>query len=151
DAGGDHLDVALKQLRLAVDVHEVAVVEASIVVLAGVPHAGVDRARAVAQLDLQVEVAVAVRAQLLFGGEEDLLHLLVVGELADETARVGGHGRRLLALVCRLKVGTRRALCGQESEASRVVSTPAAAADKAFYQLLALNLYWANRSQECLR
>ena len=69
---GDQLHVALEELRGAVDLHEVAILERAVVVLAGVPHPGVDRPAAVGQIDLQVEVAVAIRPQLLLGGEKDL-------------------------------------------------------------------------------
>ena len=71
----------------------VAVFERAVVVFAGVPQPGGDRAAAVGELELQVEVAVAVRAQLLVGGQEDLADLFVVAELAHVTAvGRGGHG-----------------------------------------------------------
>ena len=82
----------------AVDQHEVAVLERPVVVLAGVPQPGVDRAAAVRQLDLQIEVAVAVRPQLLLGGQKHLLHVLVVGKLADKATVVSwtwGRGREV--------------------------------------------------------
>ena len=69
-----------KSCVVAVDLHVVAVFERAVVVLAGVPQPGGDRAAAVGELQLQVQVAVAVRPQLLIGGQEHLAHLLVVGQ-----------------------------------------------------------------------
>ncbi len=87
DAGGDQLDRALKELRRAFDADVVAVLEAAIILLAGVPHAGADRAAAVGQFDLQIEIAVAVGAQLLFGRQEDLIDGFLVSQLADVATR----------------------------------------------------------------
>ena len=93
DRVGDHLHVALEELRLAVDEHVVAVLEPAVVVLAGVPEPRGDRAAAVGELQLQVEVAVAVGAELLIGGQEHLAHMFVVGQLADKTSfGNSGHG-----------------------------------------------------------
>ena len=86
DRVGDHLHVALEELRLAVDQHVVAVLERAVVVLAGVPEPRGDRAAAVGELELQVEVAVAIRAELLIGSQEHLAHMFVVGQLADKTS-----------------------------------------------------------------
>ena len=60
--------------------HVVAVLERAVVVLAGVPQPRGDRAAAVGELQLQVQIAVAVRAELLIGGQEHLAHLLVVSQ-----------------------------------------------------------------------
>ena len=76
NAGGDQLDRALEELRRAFDAHVVAVLEVAIVLLAGVPHPGADRAAAVGQFDLQIQVAVAIGPQLLVGGQEDLVDRL---------------------------------------------------------------------------
>ena len=93
DRVGDELHVALEELRVAVDLHVVAVLERAVVVLAGVPQPGGDRAAAVGKLQLQIEVAVAVGAQLLIGGQKHLAHLFVVAKLADESSiGRGGHG-----------------------------------------------------------
>ena len=84
DAGGDQLDRALEQLRGAFDADVVAVLEAAKVVLAGVPHPGADRAAAIRQVDLQVEVAVAIGPQLFFGGQKDLIDRLLMSQLTDK-------------------------------------------------------------------
>ena len=94
DRAGDELHVALEELRVAVDLHVVAVFERAVVVLAGVPQPGGDRAAAVGELQLQIQVAVAVGAQLLFGGQEHLADLFVVAKLAHVTSfGRGGHER----------------------------------------------------------
>ena len=83
-----------KSCVVAVDQHVVAVLEPAVVVLAGVPEPGGDRAAAVGELELQIEIAVAVRAQLLIGGQEHLAHMFVVGQLADKTSfGNSGHGK----------------------------------------------------------
>ena len=84
---GDQLHGPLEQLRGPFDADVVAVLEGLVDRLRGVPHPGADRAGAVGQIDLQVEVAVAIRAQLLIGGEEDLVDRLLMAELVDITAR----------------------------------------------------------------
>ena len=94
DRRGDQLHVALEQLRRAVDHHVVAVFEAAVVLLAGVPQPRGDRPAAVRELDLQVEVAVAIGAQLFIGGEKDLVDLLVVAKLADKASFGGGGHER---------------------------------------------------------
>ena len=86
DRVGDQLHVALEELRVAVDLHVVAVLERAVVVLAGVPEPGGDRAAAVGKLQLQIEIAVAIRAELLIGGQKHLAHLFVVAKLADITS-----------------------------------------------------------------
>lgn len=60
DAGGDELDRALEKLRAAFDADVVAVIETAVILLAGVPHAGSDRPAAVREVELQVEVSVAI-------------------------------------------------------------------------------------------
>ena len=84
DAGGDQLHRALEELRRAFDAHVIAVVEAAIVGSAGVPHPRADRAAAVGQLDLQVEIAVAVRPQLLLRGQKHLVDRLLMTQLIDK-------------------------------------------------------------------
>ena len=73
NAGGDQLQRALIDLRGPFDADEIAVVEAAMVGLARVPHPRGKRAAAIGQLDLQIEIAVAVRPQLLLRGEENLI------------------------------------------------------------------------------
>ncbi len=82
DRARDELHVALEELRVALDVHVVAVFERAVVVLAGIPQPGCDRPAAVGKLQLQVEVAVAVWPQLLIGSQEHLADLFVVAELS---------------------------------------------------------------------
>ena len=64
---------ALEELHLALDEQEVAGVERAEERLAGVPQAGADAAGAVAQFELEVQVAVAVGPQLLVRDQVDLL------------------------------------------------------------------------------
>jgi hypothetical protein len=81
----DHLQRALEELHLALDQQEVADLEGAEQVLAGVPQPGVHRAGAVAHVHLQVQVAVAVGAQLLVDDEVHLLDRLAVGQLLHVT------------------------------------------------------------------
>jgi len=64
----------------------VADVEAAGLGLADVPQPGADRAGAVAQFDLQVGVAVAVRPELLVRDQVHFLDRLAVGQLLNETS-----------------------------------------------------------------
>jgi hypothetical protein len=79
-----NLHGALEELRLAPGLHEVAHVERLEDRLAGVPLAGVDGAGAVGEVELEVEVAVAVGPQLLVAHQEDLIDRLAVGQLLDK-------------------------------------------------------------------
>jgi hypothetical protein len=92
--GQDHLQGALEELHLALDEQEVADVERAEQVLAGVPQPGVHGPAAVADVELQVEVAVAVGPQLLVGHQEDFLDRLAVGQLLHETPCHQGLGIR---------------------------------------------------------
>jgi len=95
---------ALEELHLALDEDEVARLEGAEQLLAGVPQASADAACAVAQLELEEQVAVAVGPELLVGGEVDLLDIVAVGELLHETSRGGdgwgSHERRHLESGC---------------------------------------------------
>ena len=92
DRVGDHLHVALEELGRAVDENVVAVFEGAVILLAGIPETGGDGAAAIGELELKIEVAVAVGAELLIGGQEDLVHVFVVAELADVASEgSGGH------------------------------------------------------------
>ena len=84
--GENDLERALEELNLAGGVEEVAGVEAARDVVAGVPEPGRDAAGAVAQLQMQVRRAVAVRAQLLFGDEVNLVEVVPIAKLIDEAA-----------------------------------------------------------------
>ena len=85
DVVEDDLHRPLEELHLAADLQEVADVERLEDRLAGVPLAGVDGAGAVGEIDLEIEVAVAVGPQLLVGHQEDFVDRLAVGQLLDET------------------------------------------------------------------
>ncbi len=88
----DELQRPLEELHLAPDEEEVAGLEGAELLVAGVPQAGVDGAGAVAEVGLDVQVAVAVGPQLLVDDEVDLLDGVAVGQLLDETA---GHASLL--------------------------------------------------------
>ena len=59
--------------------------------LGGVPQTGVDGAGAVAQLELQIEIAVAVGPQLLVADQVDLVDGLAVAEFFEEAPLGGSH------------------------------------------------------------
>ena len=90
DVREDDLEGALEDLDLAPDVEEVAGLEGPGEPLAGVPEPGTDGAGLVAELQVEVEVPLAVGPELLVGDEEDLVDRIPVGELIDETT---GHAR----------------------------------------------------------
>src|SRR5262249_9477376 len=82
----DELERALEELHLALNEQEVAGLEGAELLVAGVPQAGVDGAGAVAQVGLDVQVAVAVGPQLLLNDEVDFLDGVAVGKLLDKAA-----------------------------------------------------------------
>ena len=84
----DDLQGALEELHLALDEQEVARLEGAKQVLAGVPEPGADGAGAVAQLELQIEIAVAIGPELLVGDEVDVLDAVPIGHLLHE---LSGH------------------------------------------------------------
>ncbi len=92
DVRKDDLQGALEDLDLAAGVQVIARLEAVGEGLAGVPEPGADAAGLVAQFQVQVEVALAVGAELFIGDEEDLVDGFAVGELVHIAA---SHGRRL--------------------------------------------------------
>ena len=85
DLGQDHLQRALKQLNLPAHRDEVAHFEGAEEMLTRVPEPGRQRAGAIAQLHLQIQVAVAVGSHLLVGDEEDLLDIVAVGQLLNHS------------------------------------------------------------------
>ena len=87
EAGEEDLQRALEELDLALDAEEVALLEGAELVLGGVPQAGADGAGAVAQLELQEEVALAIGAELLVGDQVDFVESFAVGEELDTAAR----------------------------------------------------------------
>ena len=93
---GDRLHRALEELRHAFDVDVIAVLERLVVALARVPLPARDRPGAVRQVELQEQVPLPVGPQLLVAGQEDLVELLVVLQLGDETTghTKGEWGRR---------------------------------------------------------
>ena len=89
DAGDDHLQLAVVDLRRPLHAQVVAGVDRVEQVVGGVPeHAG-QRPGLVGQAHLQVQIAVAIGAELLVGDEKDLVDLLAFVELVDEA--VEGH------------------------------------------------------------
>src|SRR5262249_30879593 len=83
----DDLQGALEELDLALDVDEIAHLEGAEQVLGRVPQPGIDDARAVSQVRLQVQVAVAVGPELLVGDQEHFLDGVPVGQLLDVAPR----------------------------------------------------------------
>jgi len=69
--------------------HEVAVIELTELLIAGVPESRGHSAGSVTGLKLYVIVAVAVRAELFIGCEVNIVHGVAIAELIDKSA---GHG-----------------------------------------------------------
>ena len=90
DVREDDLQGPLEDLDLPPDVEEVAGLEGPGQPLAGVPEPGPDGAGLVPELQVEIEVPLAVGPELLVGDEEDLVDRIPVGELIDETT---GHAR----------------------------------------------------------
>ena len=87
DAADNQLQSALIELHGAADLHVVAVLEALVIVLRGVPHQGRHLPRAIAQIDLQVKISVAVRAKLLVRGQIDFTNRLLWVQLPKKLTR----------------------------------------------------------------
>ena len=83
----DQLQCAVVELGCAADAHEIAVVEAAVQSLIGVPQHPGDRSGAIRQSDLQVQIAVAIGSQLLFRSQKDFVDRFVFTELTNETSR----------------------------------------------------------------
>ena len=81
----DDLQGPLEDLNLPLDVEEIARLERPGQPLARVPEPGADGARLVAQLQVEVKVALAVGPELLVGDEIDVVDVVPIGELIDET------------------------------------------------------------------
>src|SRR5437868_1279660 len=81
DMAQDHLQGALKELHLPLDEKEIAGIEGAKQMFAGIPEPGTDRAGSVADLELEIEVAVAVGPELLVRDKEDILKRVAVGKL----------------------------------------------------------------------
>ena len=84
NARQDDLQCAVEALHLAFDGNEVAVLELAEDRFAGVPHASRHATRAIAQFDLHVWVAVLIDAELLLGGEVNLVERIGIAELIDK-------------------------------------------------------------------
>ena len=74
---------ALEDLGLAPDVEVVAGLEGPGQPFAGVPEPGADAAGLVPELQVEVEVALAIGPELLVGDQEDLVDGVAVGQLID--------------------------------------------------------------------
>ena len=84
--GEDDLERPLKNLGLAPDVQEVARLERASQVLGRVPEPGADAAGLVAQLQVQIEVALAIGPELLVGDQKRLVDRVAMGQLVHVTA-----------------------------------------------------------------
>jgi hypothetical protein len=86
DPRHDHLQDAVVDLRRSLHAEVIAVLEAAVDLLVGVPeHAG-DRAGFVSQPELEVVIPLAVGAELLVGHQEHLVDLLAFDKLGNVTA-----------------------------------------------------------------
>ena len=89
DPRDDHLQLAVIDLRRAGDAEIVARLDRIEHVVAGVPeHAG-QRAGFVGQPQLQIQIAIAIGAELLIGDQEHLIDVFAFAELIDEAAECG--------------------------------------------------------------
>src|SRR5262245_2849995 len=79
------LQAALKELDLAAHQEEIAGLETTELRVGRVPQAGVDDARAVAQIHLNVKIAVAIGPQLLIRNQVDFCQYFPVREVLHET------------------------------------------------------------------
>ena len=90
DVREDDLERALEDLGLAPDVEVVARLERAGQALAGVPEPGADAAGLVAELQVEVEVALAVGPELLVGDEVGLVDRISVRKLVHVAAGHAG-------------------------------------------------------------
>ena len=86
EVGEDDLERPLEDLGLAPDVQVIARLERARQVLGRVPEPGPDAAGLVAQLQVQVEVPLAIGPELLVGDQEDLVDRVPVSQLVDVAA-----------------------------------------------------------------
>ena len=86
----DHLQRPVVELSRSLNLQIVAVVEAPIDAVVRIPHHPGQRPRFVGQADGEIRIAVAVRAELLLGSEKDLVDILALAELIDESSRHDG-------------------------------------------------------------
>src|SRR5262249_10339614 len=83
DVGEDDLERALEDLGLAADLQIVPRLERSRQVLRRVPEPGADAAGLVPQLELQIEIPLAIGPELLVGATQDLVDRLPVCQRVD--------------------------------------------------------------------
>src|SRR5262249_21651948 len=93
-AGVNHLEVrenqlqgTLKDLGFPADVEVVARLEGSGQSLARIPEPGANASRFVAELEVEVKIALAVGPKLFVGDQERLVDRVSVGKLIDEATR----------------------------------------------------------------
>ena len=94
DVREDDLERALEDLGLAPDVQVVARLERPGQLLGGVPEPGADAAGLVAELELEVEVALAVGPELLVGDQEGLVDRISVGQAGSRSGGSCGESIR---------------------------------------------------------
>src|SRR5262245_33242924 len=86
EPGQYDLKCTLKQLHFSLDEQVIADLDMAGLGFADIPQASADGAGALAQLDLQVSITVAVRPPLLVRDQVNFLDRLAVGQLLDETS-----------------------------------------------------------------
>ena len=86
DVGEDDLERPLEDLGLAADVEVIAGLERPGQLFGGVPEPGADAAGLVSQLELKVEVALAVGPELLVGDQVGLVDRISMGKLVHVAA-----------------------------------------------------------------
>ena len=95
ELGGDDLHGPLVKLGRPLDAHVIADVERFVERFVGVPDPGGDRSAAVGEFHLEIEIPVAVRAELLVAHDEDLVDRLLMAQLTDVASRHGGSRQEL--------------------------------------------------------
>ncbi len=112
DVREDDLERALEDLRLAADPQVVARLERARQLLGRVPEPGPDAPRLVAELQLQVEVPLAIGPELLVGDQEDLVDRVPMSQLVD-VATAHAHSFQSFPLVAGTGAGetSRRGRC----------------------------------------
>ncbi len=81
---GNHLQCAVVELRRGLHPHVFAIVETAVDLIVGIPQHGGHGAGAVGQTQLQIEIPVAIRAQLFVGDQKHLIDRFVFAQLIDE-------------------------------------------------------------------
>ena len=81
--GEDDLQRPWKDLGLAPDVQVIAWFEQASQVFGRVPESGTDGSGLVAQLEVQIKIALAIGPELLVGDQESLVDRVAMGQLID--------------------------------------------------------------------